>query len=149
MALGLYLLIYPDYGLLAVVPTEVVLLTVWYLFFKNTTCDFEGRRGPCYNPAYGKLRGCKPFPSHSRGKRSAILASLNLSNPENVFRPTWQDSRPSQPRPVTIPSVAAGQAADWTRLANRAQARFNLVSLAVAVVGSAAGVLALFIDPGA
>lgn len=141
----LYVVVLPEAGTIGVVAFEVAFLVFWYLFFKNTVCDFQGRNGPCSRDSYGKLRGCGVFVSHSRGKRAALLDALNLANPENAFRVTWSDDRTAA---RTVPLESPRARTGTTRPENRSQARFNLLSLVVATIGSTAGVLALFIGPG-
>lgn len=134
-----YVFLVPRYGLLPCVLLGCCILIFWVLFLMPTRCDFETKsQGSCHLPANGKARGCKRW--HARDKRDALYNALRMRNPGMAVRVTWVDGargghRLGTPAPAPTPAEQR----------NHGQALFNLASIGVALVGSVAGVLALFI----
>lgn len=144
--LGIGLIVYvafnPHYGLWVVTLLNLLLLLFWYLFLMPTKCDFEVDGRGCRLDVYGKVRGCERY--HSRDKLDAIYAVLGMRNPGAAFRVTWLDGADGG-RPLGAGS-GRNRIRSTDQDARRSQALFNTISLIVAIVGSAAGVLALFMD---
>ncbi|HEY4005976.1 MAG TPA: hypothetical protein VGM60_12455 [Pseudonocardia sp.] len=137
-----YALWVPRYGLLPCLLLGVCILIFWVLFLMPTRCDFETRSGgSCHQPVNGKLRGCKRW--HVRDKRDALYAALRMRNPGMAVRTTWIDGAQSGHR-LGIPARGSTPTS-YQAKRNHGQALFNLASLVVALVGSIAGVLALFV----
>lgn len=139
-----YFALEPTYGVGVVVLLGAVALLLWFLFLMPTKCDFEVQGRGCRRNVYGKVRGCH---DHWRDKRDAMFAALRMRNPGMAFRVMWL-SGSSGGRPLGGAGAADGAGASdpASSSGNRGQAMFNMVSLIVALVGSAAGVLALFLS---
>lgn len=140
-----YFLVEPRYGIAVYILLAVCALIFWVLFLMPTRCDFEVEGRGCRLPVNGKVRGCKRW--HARDKRDALFEALQMRNPGLAVRLLWLDSSSARRghalgRPPPVGGVPR-ETSDAVR--NRGQALFNLASLFVAIVGSVAGVLALFV----
>lgn len=127
------------YGVGVFVLLSVVGIMLWVLFVMPTKCDFEVSGRGCRRNVYGKAIGCH---DHDQAKRDAMFAALKMRNPGMAFRVMWLDgARGGRP----FGTASGGPVSGYSHVPNRGQALFNLASLFVAIVGSVAGVLALFV----
>lgn len=133
----------PRYGFGVVLLFVFVVLPLWLLFAMPTACDFEVRGRGCVRGVRGKARGCF---QHDRLKRDAIFAALGMRNPGMAFRVMWLDSTSGGRALGGSPGAGSGTPGPTGDTANRAQARYNTISIIVAAVGSVAGVLALILQ---
>lgn len=148
-----YVYLEPRFGGLFFGLLLFVVFMIWVLFFMPTKCDFQliSRNGTCKNDVRGKLRGCTGR-KHEQPKRDAVWSALRMRNPGLLFRVMWVDqgahgtrvggsSRSgSRPGPEQGADDGVGQ-----RPTPTPQTASQLLMLGATLIGSLAGVLALFI----
>ena len=123
---------------------------IWVMFFMPTKCDFElqTRLGGCDSDIRGKLRGCTKY-HHERRKRDAVLgAALHLSNPGLIFRVLWTADASEGTRlgrGGRDRGSNSGRGDDPDTPTPSRQTASEITMLIATLVGSIAGVLALFI----
>lgn len=137
-----YVLVTPTYGLFVYVLLMLSVLLFWGLFAMPTLCGYAlGYRG-CLIEIYGKANGCR---HHGALKRDAIFAAFRLRNPGQLLRVKWQDGPVPKWRTVGVAASPPPPQPGPSERSNARKAKYDLVMLLVATVGSLAGVLALFV----
>jgi hypothetical protein len=117
-------------------------MMLWILLLMPTRCHWDLGTHGCTRSVKGKLNGCR---SHNQRKHDAAWSALGLRNPGTLLRVTWTggDHHGWKVGRTSL-SARALPDSDGTS-GGKKQGTYNMIMLLVTVVGSVAGVLALFV----